>query len=116
MTRKNQNLTPDEAAALRRLAEYHGITASSGPYAGKGSVFALQLAIAHGDLAVVSLDPDDRHAVAEWLLGQIDQAPAHFQEVIRGLASELLYDRPEREPWAPSGAPPAAGPINTMEG
>lgn len=89
MSRKNQNLTPGESAVLRALAEHHGITAGSGPYAGQGSVFALQLALAHGDLALVSLDPDDRQALAAWLLEQ--DAPAHLAELVAGLAADLVY-------------------------
>jgi hypothetical protein len=91
MTRKNQNLSRDEAARLREVAEYHGITASTGPYVGKGSAFALQLAIINGDAAIISIDPDDRQALAAWLNEQAAAAPAHLTELVQALVAELVY-------------------------
>lgn len=116
MPRRNQNLTREEAAVLRRLAERHGLTAASGPYAGQGSAVALQLALIAGDVAVVSLDPDDRQAVARWLEAQAPAAPAHLIELLQELAAELVYGLDAAGGAVGSSAEEHGGEINTLEG
>lgn len=112
--RKNANLTISEARAKRALAAHHGYTQTRGQGAGvEGSALALDLAIIHGDVAVVSLDPDDRQALAAWLLEQAP--PAHLAELIEGLAADLVYGLAVAETGEAPG-PPTSGPINTMEG
>lgn len=113
MSRKNQNLTPDEAAVLRAHAERHGLTASTGPYARQGSAFALQLAIITGDVALTSIDPDDRAALARWLREQTP--PAHLVELVAELADDLEYGAAAAEPPR-AVEPTSAGSINTLEG
>lgn len=115
MTRRNQNLSREEAARLRDIAEYHGITAPTGPYAGKGSGLGLQLAIITGDLAIVSIDPDDRLALAVWLDTQVETAPSYLADLVRDLAAELRYGIEPPEPTATPGEP-SDDPINTMDG
>lgn len=113
MARKNQNLAADEARRLREIAAYHGYTASSGPYAGQGSAFALTLALVTGDAIVISIDPDDRQALAAWLATLAP--PPHLAELVEALAAELAYGLEEAPPPS-SPAPAPGGPINTLEG
>ena len=113
MARKNQNLTPDESRHFRAVAEHHGYTASTGPYAGQGSTFALQLAIITGDVALTSIDPDDREALAAWLREVAPSAPAHLVELVGDLADDLVWGLEAPEPTSPA---PGEGPINTLEG
>lgn len=115
MRRKNQNLTPDESRHFREIAEHHGYTASTGPYAGQGSTFALQLAIIHGDVALTSIDPDDRAALAKWLREAAPAGAAHLAELARDLAADLTYGLKAPEPAAPAGEGGEPGPINTLE-
>lgn len=66
--RLNANLTKEEAAIKRQIAASHGYTAPSGPHAGQGSAFMLDLALVSGEIKMVLLNDYDRLAV--WLLAQ----------------------------------------------
>lgn len=117
MARRNQNLTPDEAAVLRRIAAYHGYYQRRGPGAGtEGSALALILATIHGDVQMISLEPEEIAGVVPWLAEQAAHLPdGALREALTSLAGQLgQYLPPATEPAPPpTGAP---GPINTLEG
>lgn len=97
MPRSNQNLSKDEAAILRGIAAYHGYEASSGPHTGQGSAFALQLAVIHGDVQTVSLEPEELAIVVPWLRQQAEALPeGALQEALMGLADQLARRMAER--------------------
>lgn len=115
MPRANQNLSKEEAAILRGIAAYHGLTAVSGPHAGQGSALALQQSIIAGDVQIVALDPDELALVAPWLQQQADElSDGALRDallgIVYGLSRTLL---PAPRPHDPS---PDGGPIDTLEG
>jgi hypothetical protein len=113
--RKNQNLTPAEAALLREIAAYHGHIAVSGPYAGQGSALALQLAIIVGEVQLVSLEEDELALVVPWLRAQADALP---DGVLRDALLGIAYGLALVLPAATESGPPSGegGPIDTLEG
>lgn len=110
MRRKNQNLAPDEAAILREIAAYHGYEQSRGEGKGRGSTFALMLAIVHGDAQVVSFDEDELRIVVSWL----EEHGAALNGRIGELAAQLGVRLPR---WEEGKSLPATeGDINTLDG
>ena len=87
MTRKNQNLTPAEAAIKRQIAASHGYTISRGPRTGEGSALQLDLAIISGEVATLLIGEEDRRAVCRWIDENLDAVAADDW-----IAAGALYD------------------------
>jgi len=93
MSRRFQPLTSAPMqAALRKIAERHGYTATRGPHANQGSPSELVQALDAGELATVLLDSDERWSVISWLESQaaaMDNPGYGLPETIRSLAAQL---------------------------
>lgn len=70
--RKNTtiSLPPGAAKALRRVAEFHGFTATRGLAVGMGSISELMASIASGETVTVLIDDEPRAQLLEWLKRQ----------------------------------------------
>lgn len=93
MPRRFQPLTSAPMqAALRKIAERHGYTATRGPHVGQGSPSELVQAMDAGELATVLLDSDERWQLIAWLETQaaaMDNPGYGLPETIRSLAAQL---------------------------
>ena len=96
-SRRNQNLTPDEAARLRAIAAYHGYKQSRGRGAKEqGSVLGLTLAVVDGEVATVQIDHDELRPLIDWLRAQAEtQRDVPIGETITSLADQLAATLPK---------------------
>lgn len=115
MIRKNDNLSRAERARLRALAEYHGQTVATGPYPGQGSQFKFLLAIVHGDVQTLSLDPEEVAELTAWLDAQAEGA-GPIGELLRDVADQLRFASPPPQTEPAGEARADTGPIDTLEG
>ncbi len=77
-------------AALRRIAERHGYTATRGPRHGQGNPSELIQALDSGELATVLLDSDRRWHLIQWLDAQAARcADLYLAEDIAAVAGQL---------------------------
>ena len=79
-------------AALRRIAERHGYTATRGPHPGQGNPSELIQALDAGELATVLLDSAERWQIIAWIEAQVatmDNPGYGLPESLRSLAHQL---------------------------
>lgn len=76
-------------AALRKIAERHGYTATRGPRAGQGSPSELVQALDAGELATVLLDSDERWQIIAELDRHAATLDGWLSEGIREVANQL---------------------------